>query len=87
MKSSASVWRYVVNVKSMVKISSIFVAFLENMNFMINTVKLGNKERFVKELIGIKEPFPWPICHLPHLALRNNSRVTKNFLIAKFDCS
>ena len=22
------------------------------------TVKLGNKERFVKELIGIKEPFP-----------------------------
>ena len=41
----------------MVKISSIFVAFLENMNFMINTVKLGNKERFVKELIGIKEPF------------------------------
>ena len=58
MKSSASVWRNVVNVKSMVKISSIFVAFLENMNFMINTVKLGNKERFVKELIGIKEPFP-----------------------------
>ena len=57
MKSSASVWRYVVNVKSMVKISSIFMAFLENMNFMINTVKLGNKERFVKELIGIKEPF------------------------------
>ena len=29
MKSS-SIWRYVVNVKSMVKI---FVAFLENMNF------------------------------------------------------
>ena len=27
------VWQYVVNVKSMVKISSIFVAFLENMNF------------------------------------------------------
>ena len=33
MKSSASIWRHVVNVKSMVKISSIFVAFLENMNF------------------------------------------------------
>ena len=27
-------WRYVVNVKSMVKISSIFVAFLENTNFI-----------------------------------------------------
>ena len=33
MKSSPSIWRYVVNVKSTVKISSIFVAFLENMNF------------------------------------------------------
>ena len=31
MKSS--IWRYVVNVKSTVKILSIFVAFLENMNF------------------------------------------------------
>ena len=33
MKSSLSTWRYVVNVKSTVKISSIFVAFLENTNF------------------------------------------------------
>ena len=33
MKSSPSIWRYVVNVKSTVKILSIFVAFLENMNF------------------------------------------------------
>ena len=34
-KSSTSIWRYVVSVKSMLKISSIFVAFLENMNFML----------------------------------------------------
>ena len=27
------------------------------------TVKLGNKERFVKEQIGIKEPFP--VTNLP----------------------
>ena len=33
MKSSPSIWRYVVNVKSTVKILPIFVAFLENMNF------------------------------------------------------
>ena len=33
MKSSPSIWGYVVSVKSTVKISSIFVAFLENMNF------------------------------------------------------
>ena len=35
MKSSPSIWRYVVNVKSTGKISSIFVAFLENMNFSL----------------------------------------------------
>ena len=34
-----------------------FVAFLEY------TVKLGNKERFDKEQIGIKEPFP--VTNLP----------------------
>ena len=33
MKSSPSIWQYVVSVKSMMKISSIFVAFLENTNF------------------------------------------------------
>ena len=33
MKSSLSMWRYAVNVKSTVKISSIYVAFLENTNF------------------------------------------------------
>ena len=33
MKSSPSIWHYVLDVKSTVKISSIFVAFLENINF------------------------------------------------------
>ena len=33
MKSSPSIWYLLRNVKSMVKILSIFVAFLENMNF------------------------------------------------------
>ena len=40
MKSSPSIWRYVVNVKSTVKILSIFVAFLENMNFSILAIIL-----------------------------------------------
>ena len=52
------------------------------------TVKLGNKEQ-----IGIKEPFP--VTNLPFtsfkdkelLALRNNFRATKKFLIVKFDCN
>ena len=55
------------------------------------TVKLGNKERFDKEQIGIKKPFPVTNLNLLHkdkdlLALRNNFRATKKFLIAKFDC-
>ena len=33
MKSLPSIWRYVVIVKSTIQISSISVAFLENMNF------------------------------------------------------
>ena len=33
-KSSPAIWQYVVSVKSPVKISSIFVAFLENINFI-----------------------------------------------------
>ena len=32
-KSSPSIWHYVENVKTTVKLSSIFVTFLENMNF------------------------------------------------------
>ena len=62
------------------------------LQFFVSTVKLGNKERFDKEQIGIKKPFPVTnqICHLLHkdkelLALRNNFRATKKFLIAKFD--
>jgi hypothetical protein len=36
---------------------------MEMFNFLRTTVKLGNKERFDKELIGIKEPFP--VTNLP----------------------
>ena len=35
----------------------------DNLNFLIHTVKLGNKERFDKEKIGNKEPFP--VTNLP----------------------
>ena len=31
---------------------------VEKKALLVYTVKLGNKERFDKELIGIKEPFP-----------------------------
>ena len=39
MKSSPSIWHYVVSVKLTVKILSIFVAFLENMNFNFGKLK------------------------------------------------
>ena len=40
MKPSPPIWHLLHNIKSMVKISSIFVAFLENMNFMNYLKKL-----------------------------------------------
>ena len=43
-KSSPSIWHLLHNVKSRVKILSIFVAFLENMNFTMQ------KEAFGKNL-------------------------------------
>ncbi len=55
-----------------------------------DTVKLGDKELFDKEQIGIKEPFPVTnVVHTDkeHLALRNNFRATKKFLITTFDCT
>ena len=55
------------------------------------TAKLGNKERFDKEKLVLRNHFLGPICPLLHkdkelLALRKNFRVNKKFLIAKFDC-
>ena len=51
-------------------------------NEVSNTVKLGDKEQ-----IGVKEPFP--VTNLPvyFIMIRNNFRVTKEFLITKFDCN
>ena len=39
------------------------VKFRANIFLIQTTVKLGNKERFDKEQIGIKEPFP--VTNLP----------------------
>ena len=45
----------------------------------------------IRNKLVLRNHFLWPICHLLHkdkelLALRNNFRATKKFLIAKFDC-
>ena len=42
-KFSLSIWQYVVTVKSTVKISSIYVAFLENINFNLKPVSIEKK--------------------------------------------
>ena len=53
-------------------------------NLVIRNVLIRNK-------LVWRNHFPWPIVNLlhkdkEHLALRNNFRVTKKFLITKFDC-
>ena len=50
------------------------------------TVKLGDKERFDRNKLVLRNHFPWPNANLlhkdkEHLALRNNFRVTKKFLL------
>ena len=46
----------------------------------------------IRNKLVLTNHFTWPICHLlhkdkEHLTLRNNFRVTKKFLITKFDCT
>jgi hypothetical protein len=53
-------------------------------NLVIRNVLIRNK-------LVLRNHFPWPIVNLlhkdkEHLALSNNSRATKKFLITKFDC-
>ena len=53
MKSSPSIWRYVVNVKSTVKILSILVASLENMNFNTKSFKEVTKPQLEEKHFDI----------------------------------
>ena len=53
---------------------------------------LAIRNGLIRNLLVLRNHFPWPICHLlhkdkEHLALRNNFRATRKFLIAKFDCT
>ena len=60
------------------------VSLLIQLNLVIRNVLIRNK-------LVLRNHFPWPNANLlhkdkEHLALRNNFRVTKKFLITKFDC-
>ena len=59
---------------------------------MIVQSNLAIRNGLIRNKLVLRNHFPWPICHLLYknkelLALRNNFRATKKFLIAKFDCS
>ena len=59
--------------------------WLVQTNLVIRNVLSRNK-------LVLRNHFPWPIVNLlhknkEHLALRNNFRMTKKFLITKFDCT
>ena len=59
--------------------------------FDILQSNLAIRNGLIRNLLVLRNHFPWPICHLlhkdkEHLALRNNFRATRKFLIAKFDC-
>ena len=61
------------------------------MNVLLQS-NLAIRNGLIRNKLAIRNHFLWPICHLFHkdnelLALRNNSRATKKFLIAKFDCT
>ena len=50
-KSSPSIWHYVVSVKSTVKISSFFVAFLENTNFINDGNKVSKVDQMWQQFL------------------------------------
>ena len=57
MKSSPSIWHLLHNVKSTVKISSNFVAFLENINFMWKNVTFQLcSQAYSKQSEYLKDP-------------------------------
>ena len=64
-----------------------------NLTFKVNVTvvqsNLAIRNGLIRNKLVLRNHFLWPICHLLHkdkelLALRNNFRATKKFLIAKF---
>ena len=57
MKSSTSIWHLLHNVKSTVKISSIFVVFSENMNFKVELkIKMSSNESNSDQILITYKP-------------------------------
>ena len=65
---------------------------LETRHLLDVQSNLAIRNGLKRNKLVLKNHFLWPICHLFHkdkelLALRNNFRANKKFLIAKFDCT
>ena len=73
---------------------NLWKTFMESHSHFLNylsTVKLSNKELLIRSKLVLRNHFLWQKANLlhkdkEHLALRNNFRVTKKFLINNFDC-
>lgn len=65
-----------------------WVSFPTNIRLMIKNWFQKNNQFFLDSSLGIPYIVLWfNVCNKELLALRNNFRVTKKFLIAKFDCT
>ena len=84
--------------KQQIKVSEndIFLGFENRPGFFTTFIliqsNLAIRNGLIRNKLVLRNHFPWPIANFlhndkEHLALWNNFRVTKKFLITKFDCT
>ena len=76
MKSSQSSWRLLHSSKLTVKISSIFMAFLENMNFRQKKIEFVRS--FFGRIVCLKKhyDFVWPLVYVATLKFLPSCKLT-----------
>ena len=94
--SRAELWRFRAelghfNFRAETELTIPTICMSKNCKFLKLQSNLAIRNGLIRNKLVLGNHFLWPICHLLHkdkelLALRNNFRATKKFLIAKFDC-
>ena len=84
-KSSLSIWRLLHSVKSTVKISSIFVAFLENMNFK-NKAILQNGKSIFSNYVRIRIDYYGFLLFYPKNLFLSDKSETSTLIYLSFIC-
>ena len=79
-------------IQSLVQRDLIYVYVKRIWGIILVQSNLALRNCLVRKKLELRNHFLRPICHLLHkdmelLALRNNFRATKKFLIANFDCT